>query len=363
LYSRTSPLKPQLQPKPSLHCCLCILCVQADFEGYHDSTSKALTLDLEKCIKCGRCVTMCGQVQSMNVLGMLFRSRHAHPGVVVEEALDFSKCIECGQCSSVCPVGAIIEHSEWRQVLDALENKTKVMVIQTAPSVRVSIGEELGLAPGSVTTGQMVAAQRALGFDYVFDTDFSADLTIMEEGTELLQRLKARWQAQSRDSRAHHTGGSSSGAGAAAAPAAEAGHAAAEAGHAAAELAHAEHAPGPLPMFTSCCPAWINLVEKSYPELIPHLSSCKSPQMMMGAVVKHYWAKKMGLKPEDICLVGVMPCTAKKHETERAEFRSPDGTFDCDLVITTREFGHILRCVFCCCAVRLTAVSGRGGAC
>ncbi|EFN56510.1 hypothetical protein CHLNCDRAFT_34957 [Chlorella variabilis] len=273
----------------------------ADFEHFHDSSSTALTLDLEKCIKCGRCVTMCGQVQQMNVLGMINRSRMAHPGVLIEEALDHSKCIECGQCSSVCPVGAIVEHSEWRQVLDALENKQKVMVVQTAPSVRVSIGEELGLAPGTVETGQMVAAQRALGFDYVFDSDFSADLTIMEEG-------EPGW------------GG----------------------GGWWVECAHG-HAPGPLPMFTSCCPAWINLVEKSYPELIPHLSSCKSPQMMMGAVVKHYWAKKKGLKPEDVCLVGIMPCTAKKHETERKEFRNENGAYDCDYVITTREFGHMLR--------------------
>lgn len=324
--------------------------VEADYDHYHDSSSTALTLDLEKCIKCGRCVTMCNQVQQMNVLGMINRSRHVHPGVLIEDALDSSKCIECGQCSSVCPTGAIVEHSEWRRVLDALENKTKVMVIQTAPSVRVSIGEELGLAPGSVETGQMVAAQRALGFDHVFDANFSADLTIMEEGTELLQRLAARWQQEGVHD--HHPtpaaarAAAASGANGAADTnvvlgTAASGEAAAAGGH-----AHGEghgHAPGPLPMFTSCCPAWINLVEKSYPELIPHLSSCKSPQMMMGAVVKHYWAKKMGLRPEDVCLVGVMPCTAKKHETERAEFRDEAGMYDCDMVITTREFGHLLR--------------------
>ncbi|KAL4447934.1 hypothetical protein ABPG75_005153 [Micractinium tetrahymenae] len=324
--------------------------VEADYDHYHDSSSTALTLDLEKCIKCGRCVTMCNQVQQMNVLGMINRSRHVHPGVLIEDALDTSKCIECGQCSSVCPTGAIVEHSEWRRVVDALENKTKVMVIQTAPSVRVSIGEELGLAPGTVETGQMVSAQRALGFDYVFDANFSADLTIMEEGTELLQRLAAHWQRE--EVHSHHPASAIARAAAASSlngaadtnvvMAAPAGAEAAAAG----EHAHGEghgHAPGPLPMFTSCCPAWINLVEKSYPELIPHLSSCKSPQMMMGALVKHYWAGKMGLKPEDVCLVGVMPCTAKKHETERAEFRSAGGAYDCDMVITTREFGHILR--------------------
>lgn len=279
-------------------------------EEYHDSTSMALSIDLEKCVKCGRCITMCQDVQKMNILGWVNRGRETHPGVISSDELAHTKCIECGQCSTVCPVGAIVEHTEWRQVLNELETRKKVMVCQTAPSIRVSIGEEVGMAPGSFTTGKMVTAQRMMGFDYVFDANFSADLTIMEEGTELLQRLLHAWSG----------------------PSAEGGHG--ESGH---------HAPGPLPMFTSCCPAWINLVEKSYPELIPHVSTCKSPQMMMGAVVKHYWTQKMGLKPEDVCLVGVMPCVAKKHETERVEFRNEDGTYDCDLVVTTREFGHILR--------------------
>eukprot|EP00887_Chlorella_sp_A99_P001323 scaffold14.g1323.t1 len=254
---------------------------------YHDSTRRgrgtALTIDLEKCVKCGRCVTMCQDVQHMNILGWVHRGREVHPGVLVQDSLSHSKCIECGQCSTVCPVGAIVEHTEWRKVLDELETRKKVLVVQTAPSVRVSIGEE------------MVTAQRMLGFDYVFDSNFSADLTIMEEGapggvrqfpgrgkawcplgcTELLQRLAAAWGGGGGEAADAAAGGAG---------------------------AHAHHGPGPLPMFTSCCPAWINFVEKSYPELLPHISSCKSPQMMMGAVVKHYWANKMGLKPEDVCL-------------------------------------------------------------
>ena len=285
--------------------------VQSDFEALHLSpdaqapTTAAIDIDLEKCLRCGRCVTACGLVQEMNVLGWKGRGRERHPAVL-SEALDLSKCIECGQCASVCPVGAIRERSEWRQVLDELETKRKVMVAVTAPAVRVAIGEEVGLGPGSVNVGQMVAAQRELGFDYVLDVDFAADLTIMEEGTELLQRVKAAWGLIPNTD-----------------------------GHG--------HPQGPLPMFTSCCPGWISLVEKSYPELIPNLSTCKSPQQMMGAIVKRHFAAKLGVKAEDICLVSFMPCTAKKHEAEREEQHRPEEPQDIDYVLTTREFGHLLR--------------------
>ncbi len=279
--------------------------------GHDGPTTAAIDIDLEKCIKCGRCVTACGLVQEMNVLGWQGRGQDRHPAVL-SEALDLSKCIECGQCASVCPVGAIKERSEWRAVLDELESKRKVMVAMTAPAVRVAIGEEVGQGPGSVNVGQMVSAQRELGFDYVLDVDFAADLTIMEEGTELLQRLQSAWgllppAADDDDHKNHH------------------------------------HGPGPLPMFTSCCPGWITLVEKSYPELIPNLSSCKSPQNMMGAVVKRHFASKLGIKPEDVCLVSFMPCTAKKHEAEREEQQRPGESQDIDYVLTTREFGHLLR--------------------
>jgi len=270
----------------------------------YDQSSYAIKLDLEKCIKCSRCVTTCEEVQGMNVLGMFNRGRDRHIGFVYESDMDLSKCISCGQCVSVCPVGALSERTEWREVLDLLQSKRKIMVAQTAPAVRVAIGEELGLAPGTISTGQMVAALKALGFDYVFDTDFSADLTIMEEGFELIGRLKKAWGLE-KDDKGH---GSTA-----------------------------------LPMFTSCCPAWVQLVEKDYPELIPHLSSCKSPQQMLGAVAKEYWAKNAGLKPEDVVMVSVMPCTAKKHEAERPEMGTDEGAPHVDYVLTTRELGRMFR--------------------
>ncbi|KAL4452172.1 hypothetical protein ABPG75_007834 [Micractinium tetrahymenae] len=296
--------------------------VQSDEHGLHDSSSAAITIDFEKCLKCGRCVTACDVVQEMNVLGMAGRSRERHPSVLTE-AMDMSKCISCGQCAVMCPVGAISERAEWREVQDELDAKRKVMVCVTAPAVRVAIGEELGLAAGTVTTGQMVEAQRRLGFDFIFDVNFAADLTIMEEGTELLRRLRKAWGLEL--------------------PAASGGAAHSAGGEAASHGHEHSHEPGPLPMFTSCCPGWVTTVEKSYPELIPHLSTCKSPAQMMGAVVKRYFAAKLGKSPEDICLVSVAPCTAKKYEAERGELRREGEGQDIDYVITTREFGRLLR--------------------
>jgi len=274
-----------------------------------DNSSLAIHLDKDKCIKCGRCVTACEGIQDMNVIGLFGRGRDRHVGFLDETTMEEAKCIACGQCVSVCPVGALTEREEWRDVLDLLQHKKKVMLVQTAPAVRVAIGEEMGLAPGAVQTGQMVAALRRAGFNYVFDTDFSADLTIMEEGTELLQRLAHAW-----------SGGVP---------------------HTAQPGCHS-HAPGPLPMFTSCCPAWVNLVEKSYPELAPHLSTAKSPQQMFGAVAKTYWAEKAGVDPRDVVLVSIMPCTAKKHEADRGEMSS-GGVKHVDYVLTTREAGQLLR--------------------
>ena len=293
---------------------------------HHHSTTPALDIDLEKCIKCGRCVTACGLVQEMNVLGWKGRGRGRHPAVL-ENELELSKCIECGQCSSVCPVAAIRERSEWRDVLDELETKRKVMVAMTAPAVRVAIGEEVGQGPGSIAVGQMVSAQRALGFDYVLDVNFSADLTIMEEGTELLKRLQHAWEKENQNSDSSSSNATSS-----SAPSSSS-----------SSSSLRPHGSGPLPMFTSCCPGWVTLVEKSYPELIPNLSTCKSPQQMLGAVVKRYFAEKMGLKREDVSLVSFMPCTAKKHEAEREEVQRSGEAQDVDYVLTTREFGHLLR--------------------
>eukprot|EP00890_Picochlorum_soloecismus_P003486 jgi/Picsp_1/4138/NSC_01647-R1_fe-only len=267
-------------------------------DGLHDTSSASIEIDLEKCIKCGRCITACGLVQTMNVIGWQGRGSNSHPAVMTEN-LDSSQCISCGQCSAVCPVAAIKERSEWRQVMDELEDKRKVMVAMTAPSVRVALGEEVGLGPGTITSGQMVTAQRMLGFDHVFDVNFAADLTIMEEGTELIQRLLKKWSNDPNVS---------------------------------------------TPMFTSCCPAWVNLVEKSHPELINNLSTCKSPQQMLGAVVKNYFATVLGKPPSDICVVSFMPCTAKKYEAERKEMHTVDDTVqDVDYVLTTREFGQMLR--------------------
>ena len=254
--------------------------------------SRSLEIDLDKCIKCGRCISACNIIQKMNVLGWQGRGGEMHPGVM-KQTLDSSPCIECGQCSLVCPVGAITEHSEWREVLDKLESKRQVMVAMCAPSVRVSIGEEVGLGPGVITEGQMIEALRELGFDHVLDVNAGADLTVMEESKELVDRI-------------------SNG--------------------------------GPLPLFTSCCPAWVTLIEKSYPELIPNLSSCKSPQQMLGSIVKRYFASKLGKKPEEVCLVSFMPCTAKKTESQRPGNVVDDGQniVDVDHVLTTREFGLLL---------------------
>lgn len=298
--------------------------VQSDFEQLHDTSSPSIRIDLEKCLKCGRCVAACGLVQEMNVLGWTGRGRARHPALLSPDILE-SKCIECGQCSSVCPVGAIQERSEWREVLDALDSRRKVLVAMTAPAVRVAIGEELGLGPGVVSTGQMVTAQRQLGFDYVLDVNFGADLTIIEEATELLGRLKQAWALQSEAM-----------AGVSQIPKGE--------DTLISAASQSSNTDGPsLPMFTSCCPAWVTLVEKSFPEFIPNLSSCKSPQQMMGAIVKRYFAHKIGVKADDICLVSFMPCTAKKHESEREELKIPGIPMDVDYVLTTREFGHILR--------------------
>ena len=204
---------------------------------------------------------------------------------------DMTKCVRCGRCVAVCPVGALYEKDDTKRVWDAIDNKDKFVVVQTAPAVRVAIGEEFGMERGAIATGKMVAALRRLGFDKVFDTDFSADLTIMEEGYELLDRMKNG---------------------------------------------------GTLPMITSCSPGWINFVEKTYPDLLPHVSSCKSPQQMFGAIAKTYYADKMGIPRDKMFVVSIMPCIAKKYECQRPEMNS-SGYQDVDVVLTTRELAKMIR--------------------
>lgn len=256
-----------------------------------DTSSPALVRDPNKCILCGRCVRMCGEVQNVNALGYVGRGWDTLILPLFNRNLAEVACVACGQCSTVCPTGAITEKSYVDEVWKALGDPKKHVVVQTAPATRVSVGEALGMAPGSIVTGKMVAALRRLGFDRVFDTDFSADLTIMEEGHELIERLKEG---------------------------------------------------GPLPLITSCSPGWVKYCEHFYPELLPHVSTCKSPQQMFGAVAKTYYAEKMGLKPEDVYVVSIMPCTAKKFEAQRPEMTA-SGVPDVDAVLTTRELARMLK--------------------
>lgn len=257
----------------------------------YDVSSPSLFRDMNKCIDCGRCVRACSELQGLSILSPVNRGYHVLPLPALGAPISATDCINCGQCSAVCPVGAITERMEFREVISALQKHDKILIAQTAPSVRVALAEEFGETPGTVSTGKMVAALRKLGFDYVFDTNFSADLTIMEEGSELLERVKE--------------GGS-------------------------------------FPMFTSCCPGWVNMMEKLYPEYTANLSTAKSPQEMMSALVKTYFAEKIGVKPEDIYLVSIMPCTAKKDEKGR-ETLNVRGSQATDAVLVTRELGKLIR--------------------
>lgn len=256
-----------------------------------DCSNPSLVRDQEKCILCGRCIRVCRDVQGMSVYSFAGRGFNTIVSTAFEHDLKDAACTYCGQCASVCPTGAIVEKDDTEQVWDAINDPEKVVIVQTAPSVRVALGEELGIPVGNVVTGKMVSALRILGFDKVFDTNFSADLTIMEEGHEFLHRLQNG---------------------------------------------------GVLPMITSCSPGWVNMIEMKYPELLPHLSTAKSPQQMFGAVAKTYFAEQAGIDPAKIVCVSVMPCTAKKAEAAREEMRS-SGYQDVDIVITTRELGRMIR--------------------
>lgn len=256
-----------------------------------DTSSAALVRDMDKCILCGRCVSVCGEVQNVAALGFAYRGTDAMVTPMFERGLADSKCVSCGQCARICPVGAIYEKEEWQKVAELINDPDLHVVVQVAPAVRASIGEEFGIPAGTPVTGKLATALKRLGFDAVFDTQFTADLTIMEEGTELLERLKTK---------------------------------------------------GPLPLITSCSPGWIRYAETFHPEFVPNLSSCKSPQQMMGAIIKTYYAEKTGIDPDKIVSVSIMPCTAKKFEASRPEMDA-SGYRDVDFVLTTRELAKMIR--------------------
>ena len=256
-----------------------------------DTSSQSIVRDPEKCIKCGRCVRVCEEVQTVSALDFIDRGSNAHIGCAFEEGLNVSSCINCGQCILVCPTGALREQSHMKQVVDAINDPEMTVVFQHAPAVSVTLAEEFNMPAGQDICGIMTTAFRRLGVDYVFDTSFTADLTIMEEGSELVHRI---------------TNG------------------------------------GALPQLTSCSPGWIKFVEQFYPDMIENVSSCKSPQQMMGAVIKSYFAEKKNLDPKKIFSVSVMPCTAKKFEAQRPEM-ARNGVPDVDAVLTTREIGRLIR--------------------
>ncbi len=262
-----------------------------------DTSTPALVRDNAKCVKCRRCVTVCGQVQGVGALFPQGRGFATVIGPAFTSDLDGVACVQCGQCAAVCPVGAISERSAIDDVWKALEDPAKTVVVETAPAIRAALGEEFGFPPGTRVTGKMVSALRQMGFNAVFDTNFAADLTIMEEGTELLTRLKQ---------------------------------------------ALVDKQPVALPMFTSCSPGWIKFAEYYYPQFLPNISTCKSPQQMFGALAKTYYAGKIGKKPAEMVVVSVMPCTAKKFEAQRPEMNA-SGVQDVDYVLTTRELARMIR--------------------
>ncbi len=256
-----------------------------------DNSSPSIMRDPEKCILCGKCVRTCEEIQGVSALDFSGRGSKSRISTAFNVSLNLSTCVACGQCVNACPTGALVERSSIREVVNALQDPEKTVVIQHAPAVSISLAEELGLEPGTDIIGVMTAALKQIGFNYVFDTSFSADLTIMEEASELVQRVTQN---------------------------------------------------GVLPMITSCSPAWIKFAETFYPDLIPNVSSCKSPQQMLGSMIKNYWAPKMNIPSEKVFSVSVMPCTAKKFEIEREEMVSK-GISDIDAVLTTRELAKLIR--------------------
>ena len=269
----------------------------AEMSTYRKDTSPSIIRELDKCIMCRRCEMMCNDVQTVGAIGAFNRGFMAAVGPAYEQNLEYSPCTYCGQCVAVCPTGALTEVDHTRDVLRAIVDPAKTVVVQTAPAVRAALGEEFGMKPGTLVTGKLVSALRELGFDYVFDTDFAADLTIMEEGTEFLNRLKKFLNG---DKNAN------------------------------------------IPILTSCCPGWVNFFEHNYPDLKDVPSTAKSPQQMFGAIAKTYFADKINVNRKDMVVVSIMPCLAKKYESQRPEF-AVDGNPDVDFSISTRELAHFIR--------------------
>lgn len=257
-----------------------------------EESSHSVVRNAEKCILCGRCVRVCSEIQGVNNLSQHGRGFHTVVGPAHLTEMDESVCIQCGQCINVCPTAAFLEKRSTEDVWAALADPKKHVVVQTAPSIRAAIGEGFGLKPGTPATGKMITALRVLGFDAVFDTDYAADLTIVEEAHEFLTRLKE----------------------------------------------------GPLPMITSCSPGWVSFLERFYPGLIPHASTCKSPMSMLSSLIKTYYAEKKGIDPKDVYVVAVMPCVAKKFESRRPEHFAPNGEPYTDAVLTTRELIWMIKC-------------------
>lgn len=257
-----------------------------------DASSKSIVKNYNKCILCRRCETMCNEIQTVGVLSGVNRGFDTQVGTFFNAELCNTECTFCGQCIAVCPTGALTEVNNISTVWDILNQNKKTVVVQVAPAVRVAIGEEFGLEPGSISTGKMVAAIKSLGFKHVFDTNFAADLTILEEASEFLHRFKENHD---------------------------------------------------LPILTSCCPAWINFIEHNYPHLLNLTSSCKSPQEMFGSIAKNYYGPKvLNINPKDMYVISIMPCVAKKYECARHEL-SQEGSLDVDIVITTRELAKMIK--------------------
>jgi len=269
----------------------------AEVSTYRKDKSPSIIRDMDKCVMCRRCETACNVIQTVGALSGVNRGFMSVVAPAFEQNLIDSPCTFCGQCVAVCPTGALTEVDHTPKIIRALADPTKTVVVQTAPAVRAALGEEFGMPAGTLVTGKMTAALKELGFDHVFDTDFAADLTIMEEGTELLGRI-SKFLAGDKDVK--------------------------------------------LPILTSCCPAWVNFFEHNYPDMLDVPSTARSPQQMFGAVAKTYLADKLGIKREDLVVVSIMPCLAKKYECQRDEFKV-NGNPDVDFALSTRELAHLIR--------------------